>query len=82
MIRYVSTLGSYKRKDRKTILGIVTCLDLAILTRAGNQGADFYEIWNACRPYKGKSGIKLYASNIQVKVRIRKLRKTGLLEIG
>ena len=81
-MKYYSTLGGYRRKDRMVVLKEISCLDLAILTRAGKTGADFYEIWNACRPYTNKTGVKLFATSTRVRKGIRKLREKNLLELG
>ena len=82
MARLYSTLRSFKRRDRKEIEKDLTSLDVAILTRAGIKGADYYEILNACRPYIGRSGVKFFASSEQVRTRIKILKQKDLLEIG
>ncbi len=81
-MKYYSTLDEYRMRDRKKIRKQISGLDTAILSRAGKSGADFYEIWNACRPYKGRTGLKLYAPASKVRSAIQQLRKKGLLEIG
>jgi len=82
MTRFYSTLRYFKRRDRKEIEKDLTSLDIAILTRTGIKGADYYEILNACRPYVGRNGVKFFASSDQVKTRIKILKQKNLLEIG
>jgi hypothetical protein len=81
-MKYYSSLSKYRRKDQKVVLQESSSLDLAILARAGTTGADFYEIWNACRPYKNRNGVKLFASSARVREEIKKLKEKDLLEIG
>lgn len=81
MAKFYSTLDKFKRRDRKEVMTSLTSLDIAILERT-KTGADYFEIVNACKPYKGRTGIKFFASSIKIKSRIKELKKKDLLEIG
>lgn len=82
MSKFFSTLDHFKRRDRSEILRGLTSLDIAILEKAGKTGADYYSILNACKPYKGRNGIKFFATSLRVRSHIRELKKKDLLEIG
>ena len=81
MAKFYSTLDHFKRRDKREILQGLTSLDIAILERT-KTGADYYEVLNACKPYKNKLGLKCFATNLSVKRHIRDLRKKDLLEVG
>lgn len=81
MAKFYSTLDKFKRRDRTEIIRGLSSLELTILVRA-KTGADYYEILNACKPYRNKLGAKCFATGNSVKKHIRELKSKDLLEIG
>ena len=81
MARFYSTIDKIKKKERAEKLKDLTTLDFAILERS-KRGADFYEIANACRPYKNREGIKFFARLDKIRERIKFLREKDFLQMG
>jgi hypothetical protein len=81
MARLYSAIHTIKRKERAEKLKDLTTLDFAILERS-RHGADFYEIANACRPYKRKDGVKFFAPLDKIRERIKFLKEKDFLQIG